>query len=167
MIWDRAMSMPCDKRNVCPDDANPVIGLDSTLPDVINDYAYGSYDAVIPGPGWGPDPDCQSFSGLASCVEVVVLTSSIILEDDSGNFWALFVDTDGNLYTDRSSGPATNPVILDDGAGGFWQVVVDVSGLRGAESVSGPASTNNFLDDINGHTWTLVVDPVGNLGAQY
>lgn len=63
------MNMLCDKRNLCPDDPNPVIGLVSSAPDVVKIYVYGSSNpgSQPPGPGWNDNPNCQQRNGIAAC----------------------------------------------------------------------------------------------------
>lgn len=91
------------------------------------------------------------------------------IPDGAGGFWALIVDTLGNVGTQSVAlpVPTTTTIILQDSLLNFWQVVVDPAGNRGTTSSLGPITGYSILfDDLN-QPWQLIVDTLGNLGATH
>lgn len=89
------------------------------------------------------------------------------IPDGAGGFWALVVDTLGNVGTTDVPGPPSSNIILSDGVGGFWKVIVDTFGNRGTQSDPGPGTGTPILTDTGGGHWYLIVDSSGNLGTQH
>lgn len=134
--------------------------------------ATGHIGGTINTSGQTP-PAIPSAIGIACAASLIIkgwtviydMLSTVIMDDGTGTFWQLVVDTLGNVGTISSAGPATADVILDDGGGGFWKLIVDTLGNRGATTDPGPATTAPIIDDGTGTFWTIHVDTGGNIYA--
>lgn len=134
--------------------------------------AVGNINGTVDLSGQTP-PAVPSATGLACAANLVGkgwtvtydTSMLVVMDDGTGTFWQLVVDTLGNVGTTSHAGPATADVILDDGGGGFWKLIVDTLGNRGATTDPGPATVAPVLDDGTATLWTIHVDTSGNIYA--
>lgn len=148
--------------------------LDSdTVSQVLCDLdAVGNINGTVDVSGQTP-PAVPTAAGLICAANLVAkgwtvtydTSMLVVMDDGTGTFWQLVVDTLGNVGTTSHAGPATADVILDDGGGGFWKLIVDTLGNRGATTDPGPATVAPVLDDGTATLWTIHVDTSGNIYA--